>query len=145
MSDRKLPAVSEHFIFTGLDKTPFLKNRTSYDRGDVSRENFDQYMALDNLIEAELSLAKASFENCVHHFDPKIHSTLFLEGRLLEYVAADENPFRALVMSGKFNPQIKAMFEGTESQALDGLKNLSAVLSKIKVYINSKGDELKKG
>src|SRR4051812_2564358 len=134
-------AFTEHFIFTGFDKFSLLESWTGLDRGDVSQEDFNYCVTLDNLIEAEMSLAKAHFENSVYQFDPKMHSSLFLEGRLLEYVPVDDNPFRMLVMSQKYKSEIKAMFDGTESDALDGFKKLFQILTRINIQINPEGNE----
>jgi len=127
-------AFTEHFIFTGLEKPALLFQATGYGTGrNVSQDEFDQLVNIDNLIGAQLESAKAHLENSLFEADGSLHGQLFLDGQKFKYEMVDDQPLIHLAMSKKCKSEIAEMLAKTQSQALEPLEKALQILSRIEV------------
>ena len=124
-------AFSEHYIFTGLDKPPFLKDSSSYSNGrNVSPQEFAEIFTLETLCKVELNRAKAHLEHSVFTQDRELHKSVFL-GAPLEFAEADDSAFINLGLKKCNKAHIADMFSSSESNALDPLEKIWTIISRM--------------
>jgi hypothetical protein len=127
-------AFSEYFIFTGMEKHPFIYGGTGYDTGsNITEADFNRLVTPEDILELQLAVAKAQLENTIYNMDKEFHRAIILEGRRFEFEPTNDTPFRCLAMDKRFKSDIGAMFAKTNSQALAPLKTVFNVLSQINI------------
>jgi len=125
---------SEHYIFPGVARVPFLRKSTGYGPGrSVSETDFEQMVTLDAILASEFDRAKAHFENSLFELDKSLHRHVFWEGHPFEYPLVDDFAFRHLAMAQQHKKEIAEMFAFTNCFALEPLEKLSKVLALIHI------------